>query len=89
MTNHPWHVALDRPYEGLTYDLITSTAFAMEACYSTHDVKPFFLAGIEPTDIYEWLNDAEYHRANMIFVKFEVEADAKAFAVISGGQLMG
>ncbi len=89
MQNQPSQIAIDKPYEGLTDDLIASTASSMEACFSMHETKPFFLAGVEPADIYEWLDEAEYHKANMIFVNFDNNADASTFASVSGGQMMG
>ena len=89
MTKHPWHVAINKPFDCLSNILMSSAASALEACFSTHETKPFFLAGVEPVDIFEWLNDADYHKANLIYVKFEKEADATKFAAITGGQVLG
>jgi len=89
MKKQPWRVAVGKSYGGLTDDLISSEALSMESCFSTHYTKPQPLDGMAPEDIREWLDDAEYHKANMIFVNFDRQADAKAFASVSDGQLMG
>jgi hypothetical protein len=89
MTDLPWHVAINTPYERLTDDLTASTAYGMEAIFSGYAGPRFSLIGQIPESIFEWWQAMLNHDPDAIVITFSNEAEAQEFASVSGGQLMG
>jgi len=78
-------------HSGFSHDLATvigqSSAYKLDACYSTHGIVTSDINGWGACELDEWIGDAIYHSANYVSVYFDNKAAAEKFAEMTGGEV--